>query len=85
MAGESNFWEDSFSSVLNAYRDVEVAKRSQPQIVQGFQQSASPVAYNAGAVVGASSGSFVEGQSTGMMIAAAALLLGGFIYLKKGR
>lgn len=39
---EKSLWTD----ILNTYRDIEVAKRSQPKLVQGAQQVAVPFQQN---------------------------------------
>lgn len=78
------FWEQA----LDAYRDIEISKRNQPQLVQGIQQVQTPLSRNNDAVVSglSSSRDVIPGNKTALYIGAAAAMLGiGFLVFKKKR
>lgn len=83
-------WSGTFSDVLSTYRDVEVAKRSQPRLVQGIQQVQAPVQRNADASVssgpGASVGAGASGYKLALMVGGGLLVTGlAFVALRRKR
>lgn len=81
-------WGESFGEVLKTYRDVEVAKRSQPRLVQGIQQVQTPLHRNSAASVSVAGDAPAQagpvGYKTVFMIGGGLVLAGvAFMALKK--
>jgi hypothetical protein len=78
---ESFNWE----SAINAARDVAVAKRNQPSVVQGVAAQSVPMSRNNGAVVGGGGGglSAVGGANPAVLAGLALLLVGGLFVMRK--
>lgn len=80
MAGdvekESDGW--SWTTAINAFRDIEVAKRNNPKIVQAVEHFQTPLPRNSDApMIPGAQGAGVMAQNSTMMIGFGLLLLGG--------
>ena len=78
---ESFNWE----SAINAARDVAVAKRNQPSVVQGVAAQAVPMTRNNGAVVGGGGGLSAMGANPAVLVGLALLLVSGLFIMRKAK
>lgn len=81
MEGQS-IW----SQALSTYRDVEVAKRNQPKLVQGIQQVQTPLARNLNApIIGTGSNAAPLSSSMIPMVLGVLAVGGALFYLMNRR
>lgn len=76
----------AWEKAIESWRDVEIAKRSQPRLVQGVQQVATPLLVNTGATNQQSAPPINNGGSkTLLWLGGGLLLLAGAFVMKKKR
>jgi len=69
---------------LDAYTQIEVAKRSQPQLVQGIQQAQTPLARNTFSQIEENEeDDFFDKDNTVLLMGVGFVALGSFIFLMK--
>ena len=72
-----------FSDAINAYRDVEIAKRNQPRLVQGAQQTNVPMQRNAGAEIDSKAPYTITrdfiNTNTGALVVIGGVVVGGVL------